>query len=135
MEGIIYIDEGTIDVTMPDHTMRKYDLQGNLINDFYISYVRMLEYTKDEILYRTKTHDDDGDEYAVPVVESYHPKATARLRSYVAGYGYEGLMTSEGRIITMPLYKDIEAIGYDLYLCTSTNSDKVIVNGKGEIVN
>ena len=29
---------------------------------------------------------------------------------------------------------DIEAIGYDLYICTSTNSDKVIVNGKGEIV-
>ena len=135
MEGTIYIDEGTIDVTIPDHTTRKYSLQGDLINDFYISYVRMLEYTKDEILHRTKTHDDDGDEYAVPVVESYHPQATARLRSYVAGDGYEGLMTSEGRIITMPLYRDIEAIGYDLYLCTSTNSDKVIVNGKGEIVN
>ena len=70
----------------------------------------------------------------MPFVESYHPKATARLRAYVAGDGYEGLMTAEGHVVTMPLYWDIEAFDYDLYLCTSTNDDKVIVNGKGEIV-
>ena len=133
-ECSIYIGEGTIDVTLPDHTMRKYDMEGNLINDFYIASVRMLEYEKEEILYRTRTHDDDGDEYAVPFVEEYHPKAVARLRAYVAGDGYEGLMTADGRTVTMPLYKDIEAIANDLYLCTSTNYDKVIVNGKGEIV-
>ena len=133
-ECSIYIDEGTIDVTLPDHTMRKYDMEGNLINDFYISSVRMLEYEKEEILYRTRTHDDDGDEYAVPFVEEYHPKAVARLRAYVAGDGFEGLMTADGHTVTMPLYKDIEAIANDLYLCTSTNYDKVIVNGKGEIV-
>ncbi len=132
-ECTIYIGEGTIDVTMPDHTIRKYDLQGTLINDFYITSVRTLEYEKDEILYRTRTHDDDGDEYAVPFTESYHPQATARLRAYVAGDGYEGLMTADGHKVTMPLYQDIEAIGPDLYLCTSTNYDKVIVNGKGEI--
>ena len=125
MECFIYIGEGTIDVTMSDHTMRKYDMKGKLINDFYISDVRTLEYEKDEILYRTRTHDDDGSEYAVPFVESYHPKATARLRAYVAGEGY---------VVMMPLYKDIEALDHDLYLCTSTNYDKVIVNGKGEIV-
>ena len=134
-ECSIYINEGTIDMTMnSDHTMRKYDFKGNLIYDFYVSQVRTLEYDKDEILYRTRTHDDDGNEYAVPFVEDYHPKETARLRAYVAGDGYEGLMTSDGHVVMMPLYKDIEAIGYDLYLCTSTNCDKVIVNGKGEIV-
>ena len=130
----IYIDEGTIDVTLPDHTIRKYDMEGTLINDFYIASVRMLEYEKEEILYRIRTHDDDGDEYAVPFVEEYHPKAVARLRAYVAGDGFEGLMTADGHAVTMPLYKDIEAIANDLYLCTSTNYDKVIVNGKGEIV-
>lgn len=134
MDCYIFIDEGTIDVTMPDHTMRKYDFNGELINDFYVSSVRTLEYKKDEILYRTMTHDEEGDEYAVPVVESYHPMATARLRAYVAGDGFEGLMTADGHVVTMPLYSDIEAIGQDLYLCTSTNSDKLIVNGKGEIV-
>ena len=133
-ECYIYIDEGTIDVTLPNHTIRKYDMEGNLINDFYISSFRMLEYEKEEILYRTRTHDDDGDEYAVPFVEEYHPQAVARLRAYVAGDGFEGLITAEGHTVTMPLYKDIEAIDNDLYLCTSTNYDKVIVNGKGEIV-
>ena len=133
-ESRIYISEGTIDVTMPDHTIRKYDLQGTLINDFYITSVRTLEYEKDEILYRTRTHDDDSDEYAVPFTEAYHPQATARLRAYVAGDGYEGLMTADGHKVTMPLYQDIDAIGNDLYLCTSSNYDKVIVNGKGEIV-
>lgn len=134
MECSIYADEGTIDVTMPDHTMRKYDMEGRLINDFYVSSVRMLEYEKEELLYRCQTHDEDGDEYAAPVVESYHPLATARLRAYVAGDNQEGLMTADGHVVTMPLYKDIKAMGYDLYLCTSTNYDKVIVNGKGEIV-
>ena len=109
-ECSIYIGDGTIDVTLPDHTMRKYDMEGNLINDFYISSLRMLEYEKEEILYRTRTHDDDGDEYAVPFVEEYHPQAVARLRAYVAGDGYEGLMTADGHKVTMPLYKDIEAI-------------------------
>ena len=128
------IDEGTIDITMPDHTMRKYDLQGTLINDFYISSLRTLEYEKDEIHYTTKTYESDGEEYAEPTTEYYHPKATARLRAYTAGDGYEGLMTADGHIVTMPLYSNIEAIGYDLYLCEVSNGDKVIVNGKGNLV-
>ena len=134
MECSIYIDEGTIDVTMPDHTMRKYDMQGALINDFYISSIRTLEYEKDEILCHTRTHNDDGSGYTTSFAEPYHPKATARLRAYVAGDGYEGLMTADGHVVMMPKYKDIIALDYDLYLCTSTNYDKVIVNGKGELV-
>lgn len=133
MESSIYIGEGTIDVTMPDHTIRKYDLAGKLINDFYISSVRMLEYEKDEIIYCrniSEEYDDIDDE--VKMV-AYHPKATARLRAYASDY-HEGLMTADGRVVTMPLYTDIEALGHDLYLCTSTNNDKLIINGKGEIV-
>jgi hypothetical protein len=45
-----------------------------------------------------------------------------------------GLMTAEGHIVTMPQYQGIEAMGHDLYLCTTECNDKVIVNGKGEIV-
>ena len=33
----LYISEGLINVTMLDHTIRKYDMQGTLINDFYIN--------------------------------------------------------------------------------------------------
>ena len=133
MECKFYINEGTIDATMPDHTLRKYDLQGHLINDFYIANVRPLAYEKDEIQYRRAEQDSDDDPQTT-IIESFHPQAVARLRAYVAGDCYEGLMTADGHLVTMPLYKDIDAIGPDLYLCSSTNYDKVIVNGKGEIV-
>ena len=128
-ECSIYINDGTIDMTMPDHTIRKYDMEGNLLNDFYIYSFSRLDYETDEIVYQ-KTTDTDDEE----CIDSYHPRATARLRSYSAAGGYEGLATADGHIVTKPLYQDIEAIGYDLYLCTSTNYDKLIVNGKGEIV-
>jgi len=132
-ECSIYIDE-TIVVTLPDHTIRMYDKNGTLINDFYISRVRMLEYEKEEIVYRKNKTVDDEDGIVEEQVEYYHPRETARLRAYVAGDGYEGLMTAYGRKVTMPLYWDIEALGQDLYLCSSKNGDKLIVNGKGEIV-
>lgn len=133
-ECSMWICDNMVDMTMPDHTMRKYTLKGELINDFYIASVRTLEYTKDEILYRTdKTTDDEGN-VVDTTIEGYHPQATARMRAYVAGEGYEGLMSADGHIVTMPLYKDISAIGYDLYLCMVSNSDHVIINGKGEII-
>lgn len=133
-ECSISIGDGTIDVTMPDHTMRKYDMEGALINDCYITSVHMLEYEKEEIIYRDNVVNKVDDELTEILEESYHPKATARLRAYVAGDGYEGLMTADGRKVTMPLYWEIEALDHDLYLCASKNGDKVIVNGKGEIV-
>jgi len=130
----IWIGEGAINMTMnDDHTMRKYDLQGGLINDFYIASVHSLEYEKDEILYRKVNNEEYADD-TIPDVEAYHPVATARMRAYVAGDGYEGLMNADGHVITMPLYKDISAIGYDLYLCEVSNGDHVIVNGNGAIV-
>ena len=133
-ECSIYIGDGTINVTTPDHTMRKYDMEGTLINDFYISSVRMLEYEKEEIIYRDNVVNKVDEELTEILEESYHPKATARLRAYVAGDGYEGLMTADGHKVTMPLYWEIEALDHDLYLCATKNGDKVIVNGKGEIV-
>ena len=133
-ECTLYISDGTINVTLPDHTMRKYGMDGTLINDFYISSVRMLEYEKEEIIYRDNVVNKVDDELTEILEESYHPHATARLRAYVAGDGYEGLMTDDGHKVTMPLYWEIEALDHDLYLCASKNGDKVIVNGKGEIV-
>lgn len=132
MECSLMIYEGTINVTMPDHTLRMYTLQGDLMNDFCITDVRMLEYEKEEMRYEPAEYgDNDNNRVEMP---SYHPQATARLRAYTAGDGYEGLMTADGKKVTMPLYKDIEAIGYDMYLCALTDYDKVIVNGKGEVV-
>ena len=42
-ECSMWVCEGMVDMTLADHTMRKYSLQGELINDFYISDVRVLE--------------------------------------------------------------------------------------------
>ena len=124
----------TIDVTMADHTICKYDLQGNLINDFYIAELHTLEYEKDEVYYHHKKNEEYGEEYDEVVEGPFHPTGTARLRAYIAGNGHEGLITADGHVVTKPLYKEIEAIGYDLYLCSVTYYDKVIVNGKGELV-
>ena len=133
IDGYVYITDGSIDVTMSDHTMRKYDFEGNLINDFYISETRHLTYDTGEVYYAKDSYtDDDGDEQEY--LEERNKQATARLRAYAAGDGYEGLMTPEGHVITMPLYKNIEAIGPDTYLGTVSDGDKVIVNGKGEVV-
>lgn len=133
-EACININEGTINMTMPDHTYRKYDLQGSLIHDFYIYAIRNLEYEKDEIVTRTRTENDAEDELSEITEETYHPRATARLRAYVAGRGYEGLITADGHRVTMPIYQSIEAIGPDTYLCMVSDGDKVVVNGKGMIV-
>lgn len=133
IDGYVYITDGSIDVTMSDHTMRKYDFEGNLINDFYISETHHLTYDTGEVYYAKDSYtDDDGDEQEY--LEERNKQATARLRAYAAGDGYEGLMTPEGHVITMPLYKNIEAIGPDTYLGTVSDGDKVIVNGKGEVV-
>lgn len=133
-KAYIETDDNYISMSMPNHTIRKYDLQGKYIDDCYVTCIRTLEYMKDEIVYRNKTTDNSEEYIEDYSEECYHPKATARLRAYVAGHCYEGLMTADGHRVTMPIYQDIEAIGPDTYLCTVSNGDKVIVNGKGEIV-
>ena len=133
-EASIYLYDDEICMTMPDHTMRKYDLKGHLIHDFYIDSVRDLEYEKPEIVNRPPSINVASEEIIETIDENYRPKAIARLRAYTAGNNYDGLMTRDGRIVTKPLYENIEAIGDDLYLCTVSNNDKVVVNGKGMIV-
>lgn len=133
-ECSLFLWEKEICMTMPDHTMRKYDLKGHLINDFYIENVRDLKYEKAEIVNRPPSVNKVDDEITEVIDENYRPEAIAKMRAYVAGHGYEGLMTREGHVVTQPLYENIEAIGPDLYLCTVSNGDKVVVNGKGEIV-
>lgn len=126
-------DDG-IDVTMPDNTMRKYDLQGNLIDDFYIVGFERLEYELEETCkVMDKVYDEDEYEYEY-VSSTEHKKAWARLAKYSAGHGMEGLMTQDGHVVTLPKYENIEAIGPDAYLCTVNRGDKEILNGKGEKV-
>ena len=57
------------------------------------------------ILYRRVNNEENADDN-IPDIEAYHPIATARMRVYVAGDSYEGLMKADGHVIMMPLYKD-----------------------------
>lgn len=133
IEGTVYLASKFIDVTMAaDNTMRKYDYEGNLVHDFYISEVNHLEYATGEIYYAKDSYYND-DEEEVEYLTEEHKKANARLMCYSTD-DHVGLMTAEGKIITMPLYKSIEAVGPDTYLCEVSENDKVVVNGKGEVV-
>lgn len=133
IEGQVYLCDKCISVTMPDHTMRKYDYEGKLIDDFYISSVEALEYQTGE-LYYTKSSYMDEDEVEHDYLEEEHKRAEANLYVYSAGDDYKGLMAKDGCIVTKPLYEAIEAIGADLYLCTVSDGDKVVVDGKGKVV-
>lgn len=147
MECIITACDETIDVVMPNNTIRKYDLSGKLIDGYYIRSVRMLEYETDAVVY-IQPQRADQEPQCVPADEEsgwsngvnnedatyYHPKATARLRAYTAGNDYEGLMTADGHIVTLPSYYNIEAIGPDLYLCQIDYSSSIVLNGKGQVV-
>lgn len=130
----IYVFSDEIDVTMADNTMRKYDLQGNLIDDFYIDDFEYLEYEQEETYqFAQKDYDEYEDEYEY-VSHAEHKTARARLCKYTGGHYKEGLMTPEGQVVTLPKYENIDAIGPDTYLCTVSHGDKEILNGKGEVV-
>ncbi|MBQ0058004.1 MAG: WG repeat-containing protein [Bacteroidales bacterium] len=133
MACAICVFDDEIDVTMADNTMRKYDMQGNLIDDFYISSFQYMEYELEET-YQIVRKDYDRYDNEHEHVCTEHKKARARLCKYTAGNYKKGLMTQEGRIVTLPIYEYIEAVGPDTYTCTVSNGDMVVVNGKGEVV-
>lgn len=128
MEGRIDFDGQSVTATLADHSVRKYDLKGNLINDFCIYDVRPLLYKTDKC-YCEEEGMIELSEYIIDDL-----LLCARLRYYVAGDDYCGLMTPEGHIVTMPIYKDIKAIGPDTYLCDKGDSCYVVVDGNGERV-
>lgn len=126
-EGDVQFADETIDVEMPDNTIRKYDYNGTLLDGFYILSIRSLDYETNEIYYSADEYTNDYDEKHVSVTE-YRKKAVARLYAYTAGNNHEGLITPDGRIVTKPMYEYIEAIGYDTYVCTVGNGHKVVQN-------
>lgn len=131
IDGRAYLGE-YIDVTMSDHTMRKYDYDGNLVDDFYVTEVHYLRYETGEISYVMQSDiDSEGEEHEY--MSGINEEAIARLMAYSC-MSYEGLMTRDGHIVTMPLYRSITAIGPDTYLCLVSDGDNVIVDGKGQIV-
>ena len=134
IKGQIWILDDCISVTLSNHVIQRYNYSGEIINDFYISDVNLMTYESDELRYFTsKKYNDEGtltseteDTTPLPV------EKMAKCRRYETEFGWYGLMTADGKVITPPSYCSIKAIGYDLYLCKDNDEDGVILNGKGE---
>ena len=126
MELVMPIEYTSIDVSQEgiyslhpqDNGMMKlYDFDGKtVLNPTVISDVYQLYYETDK--------KDEDNEYI---------REHATLRYYLS-YPFSnkmGLITVDGKIITNPIYEDIEAIGKDLYLCTPQG---VVLDSSGEMV-
>lgn len=114
--------------------MQQYNYQGELIEDFLINDVNYMTYNTDELRYAsTKTYDEEGNVTGETEDEEPTPMQNmARCRRYETEYGWYGLMSPDGKILTPPSYSSITAVGYDLYLCKDTDDGGILLNGKGE---
>lgn len=98
-----------------------------------ISTVDGILYNTDEIRYTTAENYDDEGKLTGEMAEAEPTicQKTASCKLYEAEVGWFGLMSSSGKIITPPRYRDITAIGYDLYLCKTDDVRGEILNEKG----
>lgn len=133
MKATLWVSDGMITATMNDHTLRKYNLQGELVEDFLINSVDGMTYASEELRYTTaKSYDEAGN--LIGEVEDAEPvpvQKSAKCKRYEAESGWYGLMSPDGNILTPPAYRDITAIGYDLYLCKKDFYCGEVLNGKG----
>lgn len=126
-------EEGVV-VTYQDHSQHRYGFDGKLIDDFLCDRVEILTYQTGETGFRTNRFVNDGEESVY--TEEYQIEAVASLRKYVTSANWEGLMTPDGRPVTLPLYRSIRAVGKNLYLChyDQMSYHGVLLNEKGELV-
>ncbi len=117
--GKLYVCGAYIDAIMADHSIRRYNLQGEMIEDFFISELEHMTYETGKLRYGTSTtYDEDGNIARVSDnTETTAVKATARCKRYEAESGWYGLMSPDGKVITSPMYNDIQAVDYDMYIC------------------
>lgn len=132
IDAVLWVSDNGISAEMADHTLRKYDLQGNIVDTFLISSVENMIYETDELRYlKTNNGDDEGN--LIGETEDLNPSPvhkTARCKRYEAASGWYGLMSPDGKVLTNPAYSEITAIGYDLYLCKNGSMSGEVLNGK-----
>lgn len=125
----ICVYEDRIEVRHADHVARQYDLQGNILIDFVIDEVSNMHYETEELRNDMEAADEtyaDNKIYGVANCQQY----LVRSGNY-SSPDYCGLMSRKGKIITLPVYTSIKAIGKNLYLC---QPDGVVINDRGETV-
>ena len=128
------ISDTVIFATFANHTQSRYSLQGQLITANQIRDVEQLMYETTEVVYPAgySGHDDDEMEYYGG--EPYTRQAVATCLRYEAECGWYGLLSPEGKLLTLPSYRGIEAVGKDLYLCQTNYGFGVMLNSKGQRV-
>ena len=132
----VWISDGMIYASMPDHSVRTYSTQGELVEDFHISGTSQLMYETNEVYYpASKSYNEEGNLVSETSDSDISTRqAVAHCLRYQAELDWYGLMTPEGHIVTPPLYREIEAVGSDIYLCKTDYQYGVILNGKGQKV-
>lgn len=123
MSSQIHFSNNIIVVTMDNHTIKTFTLQGKLIDDFCIRDIKSMTYSK----MKFDTNGIMNEDNIVQIV--------SKCKRYEAEYGWYGLMTSEGHILTPPSYSDIMAVEQDLYLCKNSDGYGILLDGKGNKVN
>lgn len=125
----IYVNDSIIEVRHADtHIAKRYDLAGNIITDFMIDAISNLKYATTELNDGCQSYENDYIDNQIYGIANCQRYFVDGGRYY---YGYYGLISRDGKIITPPIYTGIEAISKNLYLC---QPDGVIINDKGEIV-
>lgn len=113
----ITVEEKAIEVSYPNHIVKRYDHDMNVLENFVIHSIEELStkefYKEEEFRYATAKQMC----YAVNAVDASTP--------------YYGLMDRNGKRITPPVFTSIEAIGMDLYFCKPQG---IVINGKGKRV-
>lgn len=131
IDADLWVSDGKITAEMADHTLRQYDLRGNLADDFLISGIDQMVYETGELRYAEDVANADDQAGETDDTTPVPVHKTARCRRYEAASGWYGLMSPDGKILTKPVYSEITAIGYDLYLCKKGSMSGEVLNGKG----
>lgn len=110
-------DKGVI-LTMKNHTLKRFDFDGSLLDNNVFSEVM-------DMVYNSDAYDEKG----------RRMEKVASCRKYMAEDGYWGLMDRKGKVITPPFYEEIHALGNHLYLCSYSEDKHVLLNEMGQTVN
>lgn len=110
-------DYGII-ATLPNHLLVAFGFDGEKSSAFFLN-------NFEPMYYDTETYDENGEKIYAPTT----------LKRYRMPDGYEGLCTENGVMITEPLYREVQPLMKDLYLCNIRGTNiSVMINSRGEII-
>ncbi len=118
-----------------DNVVAMYGRDGKIIDDSHVYRVKPLFYETNELAYNTrKTYDENGD---VLTSETDYENPTnlmsaADRNAYENGFGDYGLISEDGKIITPPLYKNIQALARGVYMCEDAGGFGILVDNDGK---